>query len=329
MGQGSGVVTHDFFRQTSVLCLLLASGCTGQDKDANPTDSGGVSDCELLTPTEGVVLTEGVPYGEVSSEDPEVLFRHTMDVRTPRDAEGPLPVLIMIHGGGWHSGDSKNNEALSELYAQLGFAVFSINYTLSTTESASFPTNLQDVICAIQSVRHPDLGVDVEVDVNRIVLMGTSAGGHLSALAGFVDGPAELLQSPFCPESYPPARVDLVVDYFGPSDLSLSAQDANENNAATRMIGDDYANASNRWMAASPVSHVDANDPPILIAHGTADSSVTSEHSVRLHEAIQAAGGESTLVLVEDAEHGFHRNTDLNREVRCVLDPLMRELLDL
>lgn len=306
---------------TPLPALLLA--CTG---NTDLTDSGRPNYCELLPPRYEFELTQGVPYGEVESTDPEVLFRHTMDVRIPLGAEGPLPAMVIVHGGGWHSGDSDNNKGLAEHYAHRGFATYAIHYTLSTESEASFPANIQDVLCAIRSLRNPALGH--RADPDRIVILGTSAGGHLSALAALMDWPNGLADQGQCPEDYPAPQVQLAVDYFGPTDLSLTP-DTSEDSAVLKMIGASTTEAPETWAQASPISHVDAQDPPILIAHGTADTSVTPEHSIRLHEAMQNVGAQSTLVLVEGGEHGLHRVETHNRQVRCVLEPLLRETLGL
>jgi acetyl esterase/lipase len=258
--------------------------------------------------------------------DPEVQFRHTMDVRTPIGLEGPLPAIVMVHGGAWKSGDSTNNAGLAELYAQRGFATYAINYTLSSPEFPSFPANIQDVLCAIRTLRNPDLGH--RADPNRIVVMGTSAGGHLSALAALIDWPNDLENQEQCPVDYPDPIVQLAVDYFGPTDLQLS-EGTDEEATVIQMIGNKRSDDPQGWTQGSPISHVDAEDPHVFIAHGSLDASVNPGHSTALHNAIQAVGGQSTLVLVEDGEHGMHRVGEHNLQVRCVLEPLLRELLDL
>jgi dipeptidyl aminopeptidase/acylaminoacyl peptidase len=95
------------------------------------------------------------------------------------------------------------------------------------------------------------------------------------------------------------------------------------------MMGGTQEDMPDAWNQASPPFHADADDPPVLIAHGTADASVDPAHSVALHKAIQEAGGQSTLILVEGAKHGFHRVDEHNLPVRCVLEPLLTETLGL
>lgn len=300
--------------------LVLA--CTG---NTDLADSGRVNDCELLPPRYEFELTQGVPYGEIDSADPEVLFRHTMDVRLPIGAAGALPAMVIVHGGGWKAGDSTNNVGLAELYAHRGLATYAINYTLSTPDSPSFPANIQDVLCAIRSLRNPEL--NFRADPDRIVILGTSAGGHLAALAALMDWPNGL-DDETCPQDYPEPTVQLAVDYFGPADLALTV--GTEGEALThQLIGASLAEDPETWALASPISHVSATDPPLLIAHGTADQSVQAAHSIALHEAIQNVGGQSTLVLVEGGEHGMHRMEADNLEIRCILEPLLSEILDL
>ena len=288
--------------------LLVACTTSQSDDTSDASDSGDIDHCPLLEVGYEFELTQAVPYGEVDSTDPEVQFRHSMDVRIPIGAEGPLPAMVVIHGGGWRSGDSTNNTGMAEAYAHRGFATYAINYTLSTETTPSFPENIQDVLCAIRSLRNPALGHPVDPD--RIVVVGTSAGGHLSALSALMDWPNNLEDPGDCPADYPAPEVQLAIDYFGPADLRLSGSSAEED-PAVMMIGQTLEEAPQLWALASPIFHVDADDPPLLIAHGTAD------------------GGQSTLVLVEGAGHGFHRVEEDNLEVRCVMDPLLREILDL
>jgi acetyl esterase/lipase len=249
-----------------------------------------------------------------------------MDVRIPVGLEGSLPALVIVHGGAWHSGESKKSADLAEFYAQRGFATYAINYTLSSSESASFPTNIQDVLCAIRTLRNPVLGH--RADPSRIVVMGTSSGGHLSALAALMDWPNELDTQGQCPDDYPEPIVQLAIDYFGPTDLQLTEGTEGEG-PVLQMIGNTRSEDPQAWLQASPISHVDPDDPPVFIAHGSLDSVVGSEHSMTLNDAIQAVGGQSTLVMVEGGTHGMHRVAEHNLQVRCVLDPLLSELLDL
>lgn len=306
--------------------LVLSLACNSSTDQGNDTHTGLDESCALLPPRHEFTLTQNVSYGQVESSDPEVQLRHTMDVRIPVGLEGALPAIVIVHGGSWKSGDSSNNVGLAELYAQRGFATYAINYTLSTPGSPSFPTNIQDVFCAIRTLRNPDL--NHRADPNRIVVMGTSAGGHLAALAALMDWPNDLANQEQCPVDYPEPTVQLAVDYFGPTNLQLS-EGTNEEGPILQMIGNTRSEDPEGWMQASPISHVDSEDPPVFIAHGSLDTSVSPAHSTSLHDAIQAVGGQSTLVLVEDGEHGMHRVEEHNLQVRCVLEPLLSELLDL
>lgn len=309
----------------TVCWLLLNLGCQSSNQSGD-THTGLDESCVLIHAQYEFTLTRNVPYGEVDSTDPEVQFRHTMDVRIPVELEGSLPALVIVHGGAWHSGESKKSADLADFYAQRGFATYAINYTLSSSESASFPTNIQDVLCAIRTLRNPDLGH--RADPNRIVVMGTSAGGHLAALAALLDWPNDLESQAQCPTDYPEPVVQLAVDYFGPTDLQLS-EGTDEEAPVVQMIGNRRSDDPQGWIQGSPISHVDAEDPPVLIAHGSLDSSVSPAHSTTLNDAIQAVGGQSTLVMVEGGEHGMHRVSKHNIQIRCVLEPLLSKLLDL
>jgi acetyl esterase/lipase len=308
------------------VCWLLLNLACQSSNQIGDTHTGLDESCVLIHAQYESTLTRNVPYGEVDSTDPEVQFRHTMDVRIPVGLEGSLPALVIVHGGAWNSGESKKSADLAEFYAQRGFATYAINYTLSSSESASFPTNIQDVLCAIRTLRNPELGH--RADPSRIVVMGTSSGGHLSALAALMDWPNELDSQEQCPTDYPEPLVQLAIDYFGPTDLLLTEGTEGEG-AVLQMIGNTRSEDPQAWLQASPISHVDPDDPPVFIAHGSLDSVVSPDHSMTLNDAIQAVGGQSTLVMVEGGKHGMHRESKHNIQIRCVLEPLLSKLLDL
>lgn len=257
-----------------------------------------------------------------------------MDIYRANGA-GPRPVVVWMHDGGWLTGDRTLPPFVAPLLDR-GVSIASIDYRLTTeagqygAEGVTFPAQVNDVKAAIRFLRAH--GADFNLDTTRIGAWGSSAGGHLAALAGTSAGVAPLEGSLDHLEYS--SRVQAVVDYYGPTDLlqlipdvttppgNIVAHDAADGpgslligfSATGQGLGVLRANATNpnrpfpifRELAeqANPITWVDAGDPPFLIAHGTADNQVAIRQSERLRDALAGAGVPVELVRVPGAGHG-------------------------
>lgn len=207
-----------------------------------------------------------------------------------------VPAVVIIHGGGWNGGDKAAARELNigTNLALRGYVGMSINYALSTNGKVTWPQNLHDCKTAVRWLRQ---NADrLQIDANRIGVIGGSAGGHLSAMLA-VTGPGDGLD-PAGPYGEFSCRVRCAVDLYGPTDL-LQYHDV-------KMLGKTGAEAPELYRVASPITYVDKNDPPILILHGTADTTVDLKQSKMFAAALQKAGTGHELVIVEGAPHTFH-----------------------
>lgn len=241
------------------------------------------------------------------------------DVYLP-EGEGPFPVLIFLHGGGWRFGTRTLGPDLSRFFARDGFAMVSIDYRLST--EALFPAPVHDTLEAIQWVRDqaPTYGFDPE----RIGLWGSSAGGHLAALAGLArkgDFNAGLPVQAIC-AGYPPVdflQMDAQRDpTIQPSDDPESAhlpspRPASDPEALESLfLGGAVTTLPQRAAEANPVRFARRDAPPLLLMHGTRDAAVPIGQSRLLYQALADAGADVTLVDVAGLGHGFFNRTDLD-----------------
>jgi acetyl esterase/lipase len=229
-----------------------------------------------------------LPAGRLEKAD---LYRPAQRAATARS-----PAVVVIHGGGWTSGDKAHEREVNIAVnlAQTGFVALSINYALSTGGSVTWPQNLYDCKTAVRWLRqHADR---LQIDAEHIGVIGGSAGGHLAALVA-VTRAADGLDPPG-PYADFSCRVQCAVDLYGPIDL-LSYRDL-------PMFGKTRKEAPQLYRAASPTTYADKSSPPILILHGTADRSVDVEQSRRFAAALDRAGARHELVLVEGAPHTFH-----------------------
>ena len=263
-----------------------------------------------------------------------------LDLYVPKSAN-PVPLAILIHGGGWAAGSKEEcpggPEAVEALTSE-GVAVACIDYRLST--EAKFPAQMEDVKTAIRWLRSNS--AEYGLDSGRFGAWGISAGAHLAALAGTSGdefrGEPENVSS----------ELQAVVDWYGPTDFMGSIgmgpppniternrtaaeieQEViiNEEWAATYLIGGPLAQNVEKVRQANPIAYVTPDDPPFLIFHGTADGTVPVNQSRALYAALREAGVEATYVEVEGAGHGFPgRGEQFNHTIRFLADTLKEGL---
>ncbi len=248
-------------------------------------------------------LTKDVPY--LTPDRTEKL-----DVYLPKEpVSTPTPAIIKIHGGGWAAGRRDSNRArhFAETFTRAGYIVFSISYKLMAYERDennrilypvkvdAFPQNLYDCKSAIQWVRKQAPTYDV--DPTRIALVGGSAGGHLALLTGMTHGTIHD-KGGLYPE-YSTA-VSGIISLYGPTNLRWFGSHMFHGPTEPNM--DTY----------SPINHISADTPPLLIIHGTADATVPYDNSTRFIDALIAFEEEEshaldyTMITVGGGAHSFH-----------------------
>ncbi len=206
---------------------------------------------------------------------------------------GPHPAVIFVHGGGWTRG-SKDGGVQRLLMPHLpaaGYSIFSIDYRLAPAHP--YPAAVEDVRSAIRFVRaHAER---FRVAPDRIAIAGASAGGHLVALVGTTP-----CSGPVGPEASG-CGVRTVIDFFGPVDLRGWINVP----PVRAFLGPRLEREGERLLAeASPVTHVNRDDPPHLILHGDRDQVVSHAQSVAFLRGLQETGVPSQLVTVLGGDHG-------------------------
>jgi acetyl esterase/lipase len=224
--------------------------------------------------------------------------RLRLDLYLPQQRQGPLPLVIWVHGGGWRRG-SKDACRMVFLVRE-GFAVASIDYRLAP--QAKFPDQLDDCKAAVRFLRAN--AARYGIDPARIGMAGASAGGHLAALVGLTADEVQAEGNPGRPDVS--SHVQAVCDYFGPTDLTAIAGSEwdNERGAVYHLLGGTVAGNMERARQASPLHQVNATAPPFLIIHGQADKTVPVEDSRALAKALEAQGTRVELWLIAEAAHG-------------------------
>ncbi len=225
------------------------------------------------------------------------------------------PGIVIIHGGGWTGGDKGATREINigTTLASHGYVCMSINYALAKAGSPTFPQNIQDCKRAVRWLRKN--AARFQLDADHIGAIGGSAGGHLTALLA-VSGP-EVGLDPEEDAEYS-CRIQAAVPMYPHCASSWEGRVPPVSYSSLPMFTKPRAEAPRLWDSASPIKQLSPDDPPMLILHGTADTTTPLDQSIRLDQAAKKIGVQSRLIIVEGAPHSFHlqpKQRDLRSEV--------------
>jgi acetyl esterase/lipase len=271
-----------------LLCCLLTFSYTGQCMAAGD---------------DTIIVEDNITYGKVGD------IELKLDLARPK-GDGPFPAIVFIHGGGWSGGNRQGYRRQIQEAARRGYVAATISYRLmkfdqakkeTTTADPIFPAQIHDAKAAIRWVRANAKNYHVEPD--RIGVTGGSAGGHLSLLVGLTDPSSGLEGESGNPEQS--SRVQAVVNVFGPTDMALCYETSSVAWIFRLFMGGTPAEAAECYKAASPVTYVSKDDPPVLTLHGDQDVLVPIEQATTLDEKMKAVGASHTLIVFQGQGHGF------------------------
>ena len=227
-----------------------------------------------------------------------------LDVYAPRNADGPVPVLLLIHGGGWVIGHKDTYTMRVLPYLEMGFAVVNVTYRLADVALA--PAAVEDCLCALRWIAAN--AEEYGFDASRVVVTGMSAGGHLALTTGMIPSASGLDRQCSArafsgPRPADPAKVAAILNWYGITDVVDMLDGPNTKGYAVEWLG----SLSNREEVAarvSPLTYVRRGLPPILTIHGDNDPIVPYEHATRLKAKLDQAGVTNELHTVPGGGHG-------------------------
>jgi len=239
-----------------------------------------------------------IPYASMSEAQ-------KLDIYLPESGNGPFPVIVSIHGGGFAAGDKRGAQVEPMLEGlKSGYAVISINYRLSGEEI--WPAQIYDCKAAIRWIR---ANADkYNFDSDNIAAWGGSAGGHLSAMLG-TSGDMEKLEDMSLGNQQYSSSIQAVVDWFGPTDFLKMDEQLEESGVPDPMIhsipgapesnllGRDITLVPELVKEADPGTYVSSDDPPFFIQHGTEDNLVPYQGSVLLARKLGWVLGSDNVYL--------------------------------
>lgn len=240
-----------------------------------------------------------------------------MDLYLPPKQKGPSPVVINIHGGGWNKGVKESQTGFNTFF-KMGYAVANIEYRL--TGQATAPAAVEDARCALIYLTRN--AKELNIDINKIVVMGGSAGGHLALMAGLLANDHRFDTN--CP-GVENIKVAAIIDKYGITDVwDWGYGTKITSRSATRWLG---AKASDKAfaMSVSPINYVHKDNPPVFIVHGDADPTVPYQQSVDLHKKLKEAGVKTEFITVPGGLHGKfdkEKNSEINKAIAAFLTDL-------
>jgi acetyl esterase/lipase len=214
--------------------------------------------------------------------------------------DGPFPVVVLVHGGFWRRPYGRRlMVGLARDVVQHGWAAWNIEYRRIGQQGGGWPGTLDDVAAAVDALADvPTLtGVEVPLDLSRVVAVGHSAGGHLALwLAARPGLPAGV------PGAQPRVAVAAAVSQAGVADLVAGAEERLGRGACLELLGGGPDEVPDRYTATSPMARLPLG-VPILAVHGDEDDRVPLRQSETFVAAARAAGDQAVLVALAGVDH--------------------------
>lgn len=278
---------------TLALALAVSTAACSQRRDPTVAPT-------LAAPTDSGIITENdIVYRQIDGADLE------MNACLPEAAEA-APAVVLLHGGGFTTG-SRDDEGVSNLcvwLAEQGYAAFPLSYRMAP--ASIYPSQTEDVATAVQWLRAPEQTSRFGIDPARIGALGSSAGAILT-LEAATAGEGATTEG---------ARLKAAVSLSGVADMTSEAVELGDPSPEAIDIILNYLGCTTiarcDGEAASPVTHVDPTDPPLLLVGAELDL-VPIQQAQRMAAVLDTAGIAGEVITVPGAGHGFQL---MNQDVR-------------
>jgi acetyl esterase/lipase len=291
------------------LLSLVFIGFTANAQDTEKADTAKAP--KVVKTPAGYTTQLDVVYTKVDGWDGR------MDLYLPAKGATPSPIVINIHGGGWNKGRKEEQSGWNTFFKK-NYAVANIEYRLVQTAPA--PAAVQDTRCAlIYIIEHAK---ELNIDVNKIVIMGSSAGAHLALMGGLLAN--DHIYDTNC-KTTKTVKVAAIIDQSGIADVWDWAHGPHRTSKSATMWLASRANDEAFAKTVSPLTYVTKNSPPTFVVHGDADPVVPYEQGVELYDKLQKTGVKSEFITVAGGGHGKFTNekkTEIYEHIMAFLKDL-------
>lgn len=283
------------FTKLTILAFLLTASLTNAPAQSSTGNTnwpdGASTDYEVLP---------NITYAVANNTDLK------LDIYRPFDRSKMNPTLVLFHGGGWVDGAKERNVMYLLPYLSMGWTVVNVEYRMAKNSLA--PAAVEDCRCALRWLAYR--AKDYNIDTAKIVLTGTSAGGHLSLISAMLPAGNPFDRQCFTDNSTrwnsgsePLIKVAVVVNFFGIADVADIVEGPNAKHYAMEWLG----SRPDRLELArqlSPVNYVRPGGPAIITLHGDNDNVAPYAGAVKLHEALDKAKAPNKLITIKGRGHG-------------------------
>jgi acetyl esterase/lipase len=250
-----------------------------------------------------VTVEEGVVVGTGGGRELRA------DVFTPPEGASNRTGLLLVHGGGWRSGDRAQLRGYGILLGRIGYTCVACEYRL--VDEAKWPAQIHDVKAALRWMRAN--ASQLGIDPRKIAVSGNSAGGHLSLILAGTPGVPEFEGVGGNPAVS--TEVAACIAYYAPALLYSPERELPE--YLNFLFGAGYSEATAK--GASPLTHVSSSFPPTMLITGNKDELVPKEASFRMYQALFDAGVSTELHVYADAPHGFDAISEFGRQTATLM----------
>ena len=252
-----------------------------------------------------VEIQQDVVYGTGGGEE------LTLHLARPTGMDKAAPALVFIHGGAWRTGNKSSFAEAIQRAAERGYVAATIGYRFAPKHR--FPAQIEDCKCAVRWLRAN--AEQLNVDPRRIGAIGGSAGAHLALLLGTMDSGDGLEGNGGWEDQS--SKVQAVVSYFGPVNLTLSIDDIKKSPSADvfmeqavrailrDFVGGEPEERTDELQLASPINYVNEGDAPVLMFQGTRDPLVPFEQAFQMAGALTTHKIPGRVEFIMGAGHGW------------------------
>lgn len=232
--------------------------------------------------------------------------RHLLDLTLPNKT-GEVGLVLYIHGGGWTAGSKEGHMETLVSWSKRGFAAGAINYRYADGKNITYSNLLDDITASLVKIKA--MALEKQIDINKVMFIGGSAGGHLSLLYAY----SKTDIAPITPVA--------AVSFSGPTDLAdpLFYPNNNMGKLAKDMIGkvsgidlfgNDFSKYQTLLLQASPINYITENSVPSIICHGKNDELVPYSNAVALSEKLASFNVEHEFITFLNSGHGLENDVE-------------------